>query len=169
MNRIELSIVAAILAAAPCVASAQAVVSERTLSLNAALEMATAAFEQCRKEGHSVSVTVLNRAARTKVVLHADGANPHTIENSLRKAYTALTYRTPSGDYGKRITSSPTGAGALHLDKITTAQGGLPIVSNKEVIGSIGVSGAPTTPEGPGGAKDAACAQAGIDRISKGL
>ncbi len=110
-----------------------------------------------------MTVTVLDRTARTRVVLHDDGANPHTIENSLRKAYTSLTFRTPSGDFGKRITSTPTGAGALHLDKITTAEGALPIMAGKDIVGSIGVSGA------PGGDKDAVCAQAGIDRIAPGL
>ena len=162
-------VLAATLAMVPYVAQAQTapstptLVTERTLSLNAAHEAATAALEQCRKDGYKVTVTVLNRAGRTAVVLHDDGANPHTIENSLRKAYTSLTFRTPSGEFGKRVTASPTGAGALHLDKVTSAEGALPILAGQEVVGSIGVSGA------PGGDKDAACAQMGIDRIAKGL
>jgi uncharacterized protein GlcG (DUF336 family) len=85
------------------------------------------------------------------------------VENSLRKAYTTLTFRTPSGEYGKRVTSIPTSVGALYLDKITTLEGALPIMAGKDLVGSIGVSGA------PGGDKDAVCAQAGIDRIAKGL
>jgi uncharacterized protein GlcG (DUF336 family) len=104
-------------------ASAPTLVTERTLSFSAAHEAAMAALEQCRKDGYTATVTVLNRAGRTVVVLHANGANPHTIENSLRKAYTSLTFRTPSGEFGKRATSTPTGAGALHLDNITTAEG----------------------------------------------
>jgi len=144
-----------------------ALVTERTLSFSAAHEAAMGALEQCRKDGYKdgykVTVTVVNRAGRTAVVLHDDGANPHTIENSLRKAYTSLTFRTPSGEFGKRVTSSPTGAGALHLDKITSAEGALPIMAGQEIVGAIGVSGA------PGGDKDAACAQVGIDRIAKGL
>ena len=156
-------ILAAVFAIVPCTAHAQAVVSERTLSYAAAVEMATAALAECRKDGYKVTITVLNRAGRTKVVLHDDGANPHTIENSMRKAYTSLTFRAPSGDFGKRITANPQGAGVLHLDKVTTLEGALPIVSNKEVIGSIGVSGA------PGGDKDAKCAQVGIDKIAAGL
>ena len=139
-------VLAAILAAAPCATTAQTLLTERTLSFSAALEAATAAMEQCRKDGYRVT-----------------GASPHTIENSLRKAWTSLTYRTASGEFGKRITSSPTGAGALHLDKITTAEGALPIMAGKDLVGSIGVSGA------PGGDKDALCSQAGIDRIGKGL
>lgn len=151
------------LALAPSLAGAQAVITERTLSQNAALEMATTALAACRKEGYKVTITVLNRAARTIVILHDDGANPHTFENSLRKAYTSLTYRVPSGEFGKRLAGTPPPYPALLLDKITTAEGALPIMSNKEVIGAIGISGA------PGGHRDAACAQAGIDKIAAGL
>jgi uncharacterized protein GlcG (DUF336 family) len=154
---------AATLALAPSMANAQAVISERTISQNAALEMASAALAACRKEGYKVTITVLNRAARTIVILHDDGANPHTFENSLRKAYTSLTYRAPSGEFGKRMAGTPPPYPALLLDKITTAEGALPIMSNKEVIGAIGISGA------PGGHRDAACAQAGIDKIAGGL
>ncbi len=116
--------------------------------------------EQCRKSGFRVSVTVLDSAGGTEVVLH-DAARPHTIENSMRKE--ALTFRMPSGEYGKRLASNPTQVGSLHLDRITTLEGALPIKAGSDVVGSIGVSGA------PGGDKDAVCAQAGIDRIAKDL
>ena len=84
-------------------------------------------------------------------------------ENSLRKAYTSLTAKVPSGEYGKRVTANPTSAGLLNLENITTVEGALPIFAGSDLVGSIGISGA------PGGDKDAACAQAGIDRIARGL
>jgi uncharacterized protein GlcG (DUF336 family) len=160
-----------VLMSIPCVAHAQAVLTERTLAVTAANEAAMSALEQCRKEGHRVAVTVLDHAGRTKVMLRDDGANPHTVQHSLNKAYTALTFRTASGEYGKRATASfPGSSGALHLDKIATAAGGLPIRAGKDLVGSIGVSGSPGTPGGAaGGATDEKCAQAGIDRIAKGL
>ena len=148
---------------------AQTLVVERTLSVDAAREAAVAALEQCRKDGTRVTVTVLDHAGRVKVVLREDGANPHTAEHSLRKAYTALTYRESSAEYGKRATSRPAGAGALHLDKITTAGGGLPIFAGKDIVGAIGISGSPGAAGQPGGTRDEVCAQAGIDRIAKGL
>ena len=159
-----------VLMSIPCIAQAQAVLSERTLAVTAANEAAMAALEQCRKEGHRVTVTVLDHAGRTKAMMHDDGANPHTVQHSLNKAYTALTYRTASGEYGKRAAASfPASSGALHLDKITTAAGGLPIRAGKDIVGAIGVSGSPTTGSAPGGATDEKCAQAGIDRIAKSL
>lgn len=159
---------AGMLAVYPC-AGAQTLVSERSISIEAAREAAWVAIEQCRKEGHRVTVTVLDHAARTKAILRDDGASPHSVQHSLNKAYTALTYREPSGDFGKRATGSPTGAGALHLDKVATAAGGLPIRAGNDVVGSIGVSGSRGSPGAPGGATDTKCAQAGIDRIAKGL
>ena len=142
-------------------AGAQALVTERGLSLTAAMELATASLERCRADGFKVSITVLNRHARTAVVLSDDGVNPHTSENSLRKAYTAFTTRSPSVELGKR--PQPGLAGFMLLDKITPGEGGLPIFAGKDLVGSIGISGA------PGGEKDSACAQVGIDRIAKGL
>jgi uncharacterized protein GlcG (DUF336 family) len=153
----------------PSLACAQALITERSISTAAAQEAARVALETCRKDGHRVTVTVLDHAARTKVVLRDDGASPHSVQHSLNKAYTALTYREPSGDFGRRSTASPTGAGALHLDKVATAAGGLPIRAGNDVVGAIGVSGSRGTPAAPGGAADTKCGQAGIDSIAKGL
>ena len=152
---------AATFAAAPLWAGAQALITERNLSLNAALEMATASLERCRADGYKVTITVLNRHARTSVVLSDDGVNPHTVENSMRKAYTAFTTRMPTLEMGKR--AQPNLGGFMLLDKITPIEGGLPVFAGKDLVGAIGISGA------PGGEKDAACAQTGIDKIAKGL
>ncbi len=94
-------------------------------------------------------------------MLSDDGVNPHTLENSMRKAYTAFTTRSPSAEMLKR--PQPGLSGFLLLDRMTAIEGGLPIFAGKELVGSIGISGA------PGGEKDAACAQVGIDKIANGL
>ncbi|MFC6279921.1 MULTISPECIES: GlcG/HbpS family heme-binding protein [Polaromonas] len=155
-------LIAAMLAGGSAMAQGAAgLVSERSISTNAALELATTSLERCRADGYKVTITVLNRHARTAVVVSDDGVNPHTIENSLRKAYTAFTTRSPSADMGKR--TQPGLAGFMQLDKITTIEGGLPIFAGKELVGAVGISGA------PGGEKDAACAQAGLDRIARSL
>ena len=153
------ALVAACLASS--VVSAQTLVTDRSISVNAALELASAALERCRTDGYKVTITVLNRHARTSVVLSDDGVNPHTVENSMRKAYTAFTTRTATLEMAKR--TQPALSGFMLLDKITPIEGGLPIFAGKELVGAVGISGA------PGGEKDAACAQIGIDKIAKGL
>ncbi len=142
-------------------AGAQALVSERSISVNAAIELATAALDRCRTDGYKVTITVLNRHARTSVVMSDDGVSPHTVENSMRKAYTAFTTRKPTAEMANR--SQPGLAGFMLLDNISPMEGGLPIFAGKELVGAVGISGA------PGGEKDSACAQVGIDKIAKGL
>jgi uncharacterized protein GlcG (DUF336 family) len=141
----------------------QAYVTEKTLTADAAREAAAAALDSCRKSGYQTTVTVVNKTGRVKAVLSDDNAGPHTNENSFRKAYTAITFKANSGDYGKRVASAPPPHAQLHLANVTTAEGALLIRAGNDIVGAIGVSGA------PGGDKDAVCAQAGIDRIAKGL
>lgn len=144
-------------------AHSQTLIGTRTLSLNAAQELATAALEYCRKDGFRVTVTVLDGAGRTAVVLHDDGAALHTIEHSLRKAHTAFVSRQPSGEYGKRVLTNPAGASILQLENMTLAEGGMPVLAGRDLVGAVGISGA------PGGDKDAACGQAGIEKIGRAL
>jgi uncharacterized protein GlcG (DUF336 family) len=155
---ITLTAITAIAQTAPAPA-ASGLISERSLSLNTAMELASTSLERCRADGYKVTVTVLNRHARTAVVLSEDGVNPHTVEISMRKAYTAFTTRNSTAEMAKR--PQPALAGFMLLENITPIEGGLTIfAANKELVGAIGISGA------PGGEKDAACAQAGIDKIA---
>jgi uncharacterized protein GlcG (DUF336 family) len=167
MSKSNWMVLAAMLTAAHGVHGAQPVINERTLSVDAALEIATTALANCRTHGVPVTITVIDHAARVKAVLRDDGANLHSSEHSFRKAYTALTYAMPSGEYGKRAAANPGSAGPLHLANITTAAGGLPIRAGNTVVGAIGISGTPGAKGG--GSADEGCAQAGIDKVMKGV
>ena len=152
-----------LLAALPCFAQ---VANEPTISADAALDALDAALKQCRADGQKVSVTVVDAAGRVKAALRDDGAAPHTAEHSMRKAYTALSYKTPSAEYGKRAQEAKGIAiGPQLLPNITTAAGGVPIRVNDVVVGAIGVSGTPSS--AGGGEHDAKCAAAGVAKIAK--
>ena len=146
-------------AAAP--AGAQ-LLTQKSLPAGMALTIAQTALETCTKQGYNVSVHVLGRNGEILVAVRGDGAPPHTMENSQRKAYTARTFRIPSGEFVQRVKDNPT-LGAVHLSGIIAAQGALPIKVGDEVIGAVGVSGA------PGGEKDEACAKTGIDKVADQL
>jgi uncharacterized protein GlcG (DUF336 family) len=136
--------------------------TEKSLSAAMALAIAQTALETCTRQGYHVSVHVLGRNAEILVSVRGDGAPPHTMENSQRKAYTARTFRIPSGEFAQRVKDNPA-LSAVHLTGIIAAQGALPIKVGDDVIGAVGVSGA------PGGEKDEACAKAGIDKIADQL
>ncbi|HUQ29360.1 MAG TPA: heme-binding protein [Usitatibacter sp.] len=159
MKRIALAI-----AAFAALSAFAQVANEPTISADAALDIAAGALRHCRAEGQKVSVTVVDAAGRVKASVRDDGAAPHTAEHSMRKAYTALSYKMPSSDYGKRAAEAKGVAiGPQLLPNITTAAGGVPIRSGSSVIGAVGVSGTPSS--GGGGEHDAKCAEAGIARV----
>ena len=136
--------------------------AHKDLSLATALTIATTAADTCKGQGYRVSVTVVGRTGEVVVQLRGDDASPHTIENSFRKAYTARTFRIPSGEFAQRVKENPT-TGQVHLTNIIANQGALPIKAGDETIGAVGVSGS------PGGEKDEVCAKAGIDKVADQL
>jgi uncharacterized protein GlcG (DUF336 family) len=156
-----LSIVSALACAAATSANAQTI-THKDISLAMATTMAMAAIESCKGQGYNVSVHVLGREGEVIIGLRNDLAGPATMENSMKKAYTARTFRIPSGKFAENVKGNPT-AGALFLANIVAAQGALPIAIGDDTIGAIGVSGA------PGGDKDEVCAKAGIDKVSADL
>ena len=152
-------------AAFACILATPAIaqlLNQKTLPAAMAMTIAQTALDTCTKEGYHVSVHVVGGNAEVLVAIRGDGAPPHTMENSQRKAYTARTFRTPSGEFAQRVKENPT-SGAVHLTGIVAAQGALPIKVGDDVIGAVGVSGA------PGGEKDEACAKAGIDKVADQL
>jgi uncharacterized protein GlcG (DUF336 family) len=136
--------------------------TQKSLSAGMAMAIAQTALETCTKQGYNVSVHVLGRNGEVLVAVRGDNAPPHTMENSQRKAYTSRTFRISSGEFVQRVKDNPT-LGAVHLTGIIAAQGALPIKAGDEVIGAVGVSGA------PGGEKDEVCAKAGIDKVADQL
>jgi uncharacterized protein GlcG (DUF336 family) len=142
-------------------ASAQ-LLEQKSLSAAMALTIAETALETCKANGYRVSVTVVGRNGEIIVQIRGDNTGPHTIENSMRKAYTARTFRIPSGELVKRLKDNPQ-LGLIHLSNVIANQGALPIMVGEETIGAVGVSGA------PGGEKDEVCSKAGIDKVADQL
>lgn len=148
---------------ATTLALADGMLMEKQISLQLAQETAMATIEQCRKDGYKVAVTVVDRAGQIKVMLRDDGTGPHTVDSSRRKAYTSLTFRASTSEFAKRLSTNPAAANLKDITDVLVLGGGLPIFSGNEIIGAVGVGGA------PGGDKDEACAQAGINKITEKL
>lgn len=153
-------VTACVLGLSPVFVAAEELPREALLPVSLAATAAKAAVDQCAKDGYRVSAAVVDRAGVLRAFPRADGAGPHTVESSEKKAYTAASMRGPTGNVAELIAKTPTLQGLQHMnDKILFLAGGLPIEIAGEVIGGIGVGGA------PGGHLDAACAQAGLDSI----
>ena len=142
-------------------ASAQ-LLSHKDLTASIAMTVAQTAIDTCKANGYAVSVTVVGRNGEVILQVRGDNTGPHTFENSFRKAYTARTFRIPSGELVDRLKADPT-LGLIHLTNVIANRGALPIKVGDETIGAAGASGA------PGGEKDEACIKAGLDKVADQL
>ena len=84
----------------------------RDLSYSIAKTIAETAIESCTAGGYRVSAVVVDRDGETIVALRGDNASPHAMENARRKAYTALSFRTSTTAYAKRLADGDPGARA---------------------------------------------------------
>ena len=133
---------------------------EAVLPLTLANKAASAALEKCKEDGYRVSVAVVDRAGVTRTLMRGDGAGPHTTDSATKKAYTAASLRRPTGELAEMVAKVPALQSLRDMsEKVLLLGGGLPIEIGGEVIGGIGVGGA------PGAHLDDACAQTGLDSI----
>ncbi|MDF0644983.1 MAG: heme-binding protein [Nitrospira sp.] len=140
--------------------AAEELPKESVLPLMMASKAVQAAVEACKKDGYKVSASVVDRAGELRAMGRADGAGPHTIDSSRKKAYTAVSLRRPTSELADLVGKVPALQALRDMNEnVLILGGGLPIEIGGEVVGGIGVGGA------PGAHLDDACAQAGLDAI----
>lgn len=150
---------AASLALAPLAAGAQGLVTERSIGAGLAAEAVAAAVEACAGRGHRVTAAVVDRSGLLRALLRADGAGPHTVASARDKAFTAASMRAGTSQILETVRTNPGASRLPDIEGFLVLGGGLPIRAGEEVVGAIGVGGA------PGGHLDDQCAEAGIARI----
>ena len=151
----------AVLAALSSSVQAQegALITFKTLTLEAATELAQGALAACRKGGFQVAVAVVDRGGNVQVILRDRFAGPHTTETARRKAWTAVSFRTDTQQLAEASLSGEMVSGVRDIEGALMLGGGVPILFAGSLIGGVGVSGA------PGGDSDDACARAGIEAV----
>jgi uncharacterized protein GlcG (DUF336 family) len=150
------------LAAAGPVAAQEATFTVRVLTPETALKAAQAALARCRANGFQVAVAVVDRMGSAQVMLRDRFAGAHTPDTAVGKAWTAVSFRTNTTELAA-ATASGTQTGIRNRPGVVAVGGGLLIEAGGNIVGGIGVSGAPT------GKEDDTCAAAGIAAIKDSL
>ena len=132
------------------------VVKRHSISSELAQTMVSAAVAKARELGVAENVAILDNGGNLKAFSRMDGAPIPTIEIAQNKAYTAL-FGVSTQDFFNFIQGDPSLlAGIPTLARVAAWGGGFPIKVNGEVVGAIGVSGAPTVQN------DVDCARAAL-------
>ena len=153
---------AILLASLAVTANAEAVRSEKNMSLELANQIASAGVAACAANGYNVTVTVVDRAGSVRAVQRADNAGPHTLGASQQKAFTSASAKNNTSAMLETSQKNPGAATLGNIPGFLLLGGGVPVKVGTEVIGAVGIGGA------PGGHLDEQCALAALDKV-KGL
>jgi uncharacterized protein GlcG (DUF336 family) len=135
-------------------------VNIKRLSYDTALRIGKAAIDKCRKEGVQITVTIVDRGGHPQVVLRDTLAMDVSVPISKKKAYTAMSFNAPTSELANRF---PGAYSVPKLDELLISAGGVPINIGGNIMGGIGVSGAPS------GETDEICAKAGLAAVQDDL
>ena len=141
-------------------ASAQAVRTEKNMSLELANQIAAATVASCSASGYNVTAAVVDRAGNLRALQRADNAGPHTVGAAQAKAYTSASARNATTAMLENVQKNPGAATLVDIPGFLVLGGGVPIRVGNEVIGAVGVGGA------PGAHLDEQCANAGIAKVA---
>ncbi len=152
-------LVGLLLASAPV--AARDVITQRTVGMELARDLAQAAVEACRVDGWQVTAVVVNRAGDIQALLRDSLASRYTMQIAQEKAEAVILSGAASADF--RRNRPDIRMEMNHVRGILMLEGGVPIRSGGALIGALGVSGA------PGGDKDERCALVALDKLQERL
>ncbi len=144
-------------------ACAQGLVTTHRISASLANEAVGAAVAACADKGYAVSAVLVDWDGVRIAALRGDRAGIHTIGAAEDKAYSAVTLKSDTSAIEARFKGNPAPSVLVKTPHLVLSAGGIVMKIGDEVIGGIGVSGA------PGGEKDEACGHAGFNAIKDRL
>ena len=131
--------------------------NKKSLTLEAAKQIAAAAEAEARKNNWTMVICVVDDGGHVLFLERMDGTQLGSIQVAQEKASTAVNFKRPT----KALEDAVTGGRnvVLRLPGLPV-EGGIPIMMGTELIGGVGVSGG-TSPQ------DAQVATAGLKAVEK--
>jgi uncharacterized protein GlcG (DUF336 family) len=115
-----------------------AIRQQPVLTLDSALTLVRHALAEAAARELAVSVAIVDPSMDLIAFAKADGATPHSVDTSRRKANTAASTRRATGWMGDDLALPLPLATDLQLTNIT---GGEPLIVDGAVAGAIGIAG----------------------------
>lgn len=113
-----------------------------SLTQEAAIKGLTYANAIAKEANKKIAVAFLDASGIPILVTIADGVGPHNLEAARRKAFTALSTKTPTLILARNASANPDTQNLNTLPELLLLGGGVPIIVNNKVIGSVGIAGA---------------------------
>lgn len=138
-------------------------VALRLIDWSAAAQIVQAAAAHAQQLGIQVNIAVVDPGGNLAAFLRMPGAPLHSIDIAIDKAYTAVSFGLPTGQWPEALLSHSEAVqrGIVLRPRFIAFGGGLPILESGERIGGVGVSGGTEH-------QDEQCAHAGLAAVGLG-
>jgi uncharacterized protein GlcG (DUF336 family) len=131
---------------------------KKALTLQAAKQLAAAAEKQAADAKLSMVIVILDDGGNLLYLERMDGTQIGSIKVAMQKANSAVAYKRPTKVFADAMAGG--GNAILSLPGAMPIEGGIPLVVDGAVIGSIGASGGSSK-------EDGIVAKAGADALAK--
>ena len=117
-------------------------ISRRHLSLDLALTLLARVREEAEARDLSLAATVVDPGGHVLASQRMDGASLGAVQLAVGKAFTAVSWATPSGEFAQSTQPGGDDWGWNTTDpRIVVYAGGIPLLVDGELVGAVGASG----------------------------
>ncbi len=138
MKRFMLALV---LATGPVMAFAAGPATVYDMTQELSNKLATEALAVCHGMDRQGVVAVVDRGGNLVSLMRDDNVGPHNTQAAWRKAFTALSTKTPTKEFARKAQSSPDTVNLNTVNELLLLGGGVPVKYQGQVIGAIGLAG----------------------------
>ncbi len=128
------------------------------ITLEQAKKVMAGAEAEAKKNNWGMVITILDPGGHPVMMQRLDGTQLGSIEVAKDKAWSAVAFRRPTKVFEDAVSQGGANLRLLRLTGASPIEGGIPLMADGKIIGSIGVSGG-TAPQ------DGQVAKAGVDAL----
>jgi glc operon protein GlcG len=128
------------------------------ITLEQAKKVMAGAEAEAKKNNWGMAIIILDTGGHAVMMQRLDGTQLGSIEVAKDKAWSAVAFRRPTKAFEDAVSQGGANLRLLRLTGASPIEGGIPLMADGKIIGSIGVSGG-TAPQ------DGQVAKAGVDAL----
>ena len=128
------------------------------ITLEQAKKVLAGAQAEAKKNNWGMAIIILDTGGHPVMMQRLDGTQLGSIEVAKDKAWSAVAFRRPTKAFEDAVSQGGANLRLLRLTGASPIEGGIPLMADGKIIGSIGVSGG-TAPQ------DGQVAKAGVDAL----
>jgi len=140
-NRAFVLVLAATLLATVAAAQTPTTPYGAPITLDQDKKVLAGAEAEARKNSWNVVIAILDSGGHLVLLQRLDNTQFASVEVAQQKAYSAVAFRRPTKVFQDGVAAGGEGLRLLKLAGATPVEGGLPLILDGKLVGSIGVSG----------------------------